>query len=240
MKHLSETWIVDGYLDTELKRYELLAYLQHVSSLLLENKLFPHKTEIESQINALMQLMNRAGDLRASMSKELVGMDLKDRKLLYRSLINEGFEIEYIREVVQFALPHLTENQAQTAALFTDFDASVDFEPIGILPDRLNEGYTFLYHETSRDVDIYRYTLSPIALTPPELGIALTHVDRKKYSIIDTFSTWKVELTKTFQELPHPAVFLFRTPRLLPVAETLVPLIRIRLFKELQLLNHTM
>ena len=42
MKTLSETWFADGYIDFELKKYVLLAYLQEVSKCFNENKLYPH------------------------------------------------------------------------------------------------------------------------------------------------------------------------------------------------------
>jgi hypothetical protein len=31
MKQLSETWFVEGYIDFELKKYTLLAYLQQIN-----------------------------------------------------------------------------------------------------------------------------------------------------------------------------------------------------------------
>ena len=41
MKSLSETWFAEGYIDFELKKYTLLAYLQQVNKYFNENKLYP-------------------------------------------------------------------------------------------------------------------------------------------------------------------------------------------------------
>src|ERR1700744_4838720 len=41
MKTLSETWFADGYIDFELKKYTLLAYLQEINRAFNENKLYP-------------------------------------------------------------------------------------------------------------------------------------------------------------------------------------------------------
>ena len=39
MKTLSETWFAEGFIDFELKKYTLLAYLQEVTKFFNENKL---------------------------------------------------------------------------------------------------------------------------------------------------------------------------------------------------------
>jgi hypothetical protein len=41
MKKLSDTWFADGYVDFELKKYTLLAYLQEVNKYFNQNKLYP-------------------------------------------------------------------------------------------------------------------------------------------------------------------------------------------------------
>jgi hypothetical protein len=40
MKTLSETWFADGYIDFELKKYTLLAYLPAINCHFQENKLY--------------------------------------------------------------------------------------------------------------------------------------------------------------------------------------------------------
>jgi hypothetical protein len=41
MKTLSQTWFADGYIDFELKKYTLLAYLQEISQHFTKNELYP-------------------------------------------------------------------------------------------------------------------------------------------------------------------------------------------------------
>ena len=48
MKSLSETWFAEGYIDFELKKYTLLAYLQHVNSYFNQNKLYGVDRNIDS------------------------------------------------------------------------------------------------------------------------------------------------------------------------------------------------
>ena len=46
MKSLSETWFAEGYIDFELKKYTLLAYLQEVNKYFDANKLYPQLADL--------------------------------------------------------------------------------------------------------------------------------------------------------------------------------------------------
>ena len=50
MKRLSETWFAEGYIDFELKKYTLLAYLQEVNKYFNENKLYPQLADAVSSL----------------------------------------------------------------------------------------------------------------------------------------------------------------------------------------------
>jgi len=54
MKQLSETWFAEGYIDFELKKYTLLAYLQEVDKYFNENKLYPQLADIIFHYNNLV------------------------------------------------------------------------------------------------------------------------------------------------------------------------------------------
>ncbi len=43
---LSETWFMEGYIDFELQKYRLLAYLQEVKRSFSQNKLYPQLADI--------------------------------------------------------------------------------------------------------------------------------------------------------------------------------------------------
>lgn len=46
MKTLSETWFAEGYIDFELKKYTLFAYLEDINNGFSENKLYPQPADI--------------------------------------------------------------------------------------------------------------------------------------------------------------------------------------------------
>lgn len=54
MKTLSQTWFADGYIDFELKKYTLLAYLQEVNKYFTANKLYPQLADVIFHYNNIM------------------------------------------------------------------------------------------------------------------------------------------------------------------------------------------
>lgn len=54
MKTLSQTWFADGYIDFELKKYTLLAYLQEINRYFCQNKLYPQLADIIFHYNNLI------------------------------------------------------------------------------------------------------------------------------------------------------------------------------------------
>jgi hypothetical protein len=59
MKTLSQTWFADGYIDFELKKYTLLAYLQEINRYFCQNKLYPQLADIIFHYNNLVERKNR-------------------------------------------------------------------------------------------------------------------------------------------------------------------------------------
>ena len=51
---LSENWFAEGYIDFELKKYTLLAYLQQVNGFFNENKLYPQLADVIFHHNNLL------------------------------------------------------------------------------------------------------------------------------------------------------------------------------------------
>ena len=59
MKQLSETWFAEGYIDFELKKYVLLAYLQEINKYFYENKLYPQLADLIFHYNNIGMSLQR-------------------------------------------------------------------------------------------------------------------------------------------------------------------------------------
>jgi hypothetical protein len=61
MGTLSSTWFAEGYIDFELKKYTLLAYLQEIHQHFDQQKLYPQLADVIMHYNNLLALKNNKG-----------------------------------------------------------------------------------------------------------------------------------------------------------------------------------
>ncbi len=87
MKILSETWFAEGYIDFELKKYTLLAYLQEVSKYFNENKLYPQLADVIFHYNNIVAFRENKKFLQEHFPKQLTDVNMQKLQLVYeRSL----------------------------------------------------------------------------------------------------------------------------------------------------------
>ncbi|HQD11272.1 MAG TPA: hypothetical protein PLQ65_16485, partial [Flavihumibacter sp.] len=83
MKTLSQTWFAEGYIDFELKKYTLLAYLQEINRYFDENKLYPQLGDVIFHYNNIITLRDNKKVLQEQFPKKLTGIQLEKLQLLY-------------------------------------------------------------------------------------------------------------------------------------------------------------
>ena len=69
--NLSETWFLEGYIDFELQKYRLLAYLQEVKQYFNATKLYPQLSEIVYHYNNLVAFRQKKMQLQAHFPKKI-------------------------------------------------------------------------------------------------------------------------------------------------------------------------
>ena len=77
MKSLSQTWFADGYIDFELKKYTLLAYLQEINKCFNENKLYPQLADLIFHYNNLVAFRENKKYLQEQFPKRLTGVQIQ-------------------------------------------------------------------------------------------------------------------------------------------------------------------
>ena len=71
MKTLSHTWFAEGYIDFELKKYTLLAYLQEVNRYFTVSKLYPQLADIIFHYNNVVAFKKNKQSLQEQFLKNL-------------------------------------------------------------------------------------------------------------------------------------------------------------------------
>src|ERR1700748_2674259 len=89
MKTLSETWFADGYIDFELKKYTLLAYLQEINQYFNQNMLYPQLADIIFHYNNLVAFRENKKYLQEQFPKKLTRVQIEKLQLLFGQLIED-------------------------------------------------------------------------------------------------------------------------------------------------------
>src|SRR4249920_334968 len=103
MKTLSETWFADGYIDFELKKYTLLAYLQEIGKHFTENKLYPQLSDIIFHFNNLVAFRENKKFLQEHFPKKLTGIQLEKLQLLYEQMIQDDELMQELEDIINYS-----------------------------------------------------------------------------------------------------------------------------------------
>src|ERR1051325_7361474 len=103
MKQLSDTWFAEGYIDFELKKYTLLAYLQEVNRHFNENKLYPQLSDVIFHYNNLVAFRENKKFLQEHFPKKLTGVQLEKLQLLYEQMIGDDELMQELEEIITYS-----------------------------------------------------------------------------------------------------------------------------------------
>src|ERR1700726_4933843 len=107
MKTLSETWFADGYIDFELKKYTLLAYLQEVNKYFTENKLYPQLADVIFHYNNLVAFRENKKFLQEQFPKKLTGIQIEKLQVLYEQMIGDDELMQELEEIINYSVSEI-------------------------------------------------------------------------------------------------------------------------------------
>jgi hypothetical protein len=224
MKTLSQTWFAEGYIDFELKKYTLLAYLQEVNNNFGENKLYPQLADIIFHYHNLVKFRDNKKFLQEQFPKRLTGIQLEKLQLLYEQMIADDELMEELENIIHYASSEMKGAIRNGSEIYEFVEQKIQIEPVGLIPLDNKEGYFFLGRGTSLSTLVYHYRVSIFEKHEENYrAIKTTYLTEWHRSIANTYENMKVTLLKEKKELPNPAVYTIETPLAYPVDETLLP-----------------
>lgn len=226
MKELSDNWLTEGRIDFEYKKYILLAYLQHVQGQFAEHHLYPHLADLIRHYSKLTHLKGQKEHLEQQFPRRLQGVNWRDLELLYERLESAGpVELDELYEVVEYALPKMREYLETGKERYEYVERFLRLEPIGLRPVYLGEGYLVLGVEDHPFWEVYRYQSTVFTQAQEKYrGVHLHFVKRARRRLSRTLEQLKLELVKTYQELPNPAAFVLEASKPFPMETALLPI----------------
>lgn len=224
MKALSETWFADGYIDFELKKYTLLAYLQEINKYFNENKLYPQLADIIFHYNNIMAFRENKKHLQEQFPKKLTGVQMQKLQMLYMQMIEDDDLMTELEEIIQYASMQMKETIKNGTEVYEIVEQKLNISPIGIMPLDLKEGYFFLSQQSRKDVCVYYYRLSIFEKHDEKYrSIKTEFIDSWYRSFANSYESIKVQLLRNRADLPNPAVYAIESNLSYPVEETLLP-----------------
>jgi hypothetical protein len=224
MKTLSETWFAEGYIDFELKKYTLLAYLQQVDLYFNESKLYPQLSDVIFHYNNLQALKENKKFLQEQFPKKLTGVQIEKLQLLYEQIIEDDELMQELEEIINFSADKLKTAISSGTEIYEFVEDKLNIFPVGLIPLDTNEGYFFLSEGSGRQTLVYQYRLSFFEKHDEKYrAIRTEYVNEWERNIVNSYENIKAELLRNKKELPNPAVYSIETELSFPVSETLLP-----------------
>lgn len=224
MKTLSETWFAEGYIDFELKKYTLLAYLQQVTRCFNESKLYPQLSDVIFHYNNLQALKENKKFLQEQFPKKLTGVQIEKLQLLYEQIIEDDELMQELEEILNFSADKLKTAISSGTEIYEFVEDKLNIFPVGLIPLDTNEGYFFLNDGSGRQTLVYQYRLSFFEKHDEKYrAIRTEYVNEWERNLVNSYENIKAELLRNKKDLPNPAVYSIETELAFPVSETLLP-----------------
>ncbi|MEO7962233.1 MAG: hypothetical protein ABIR19_11835 [Ginsengibacter sp.] len=225
MKYLSETWFTEGYIDFELKKYTLLAYLQHVNSYFNQNKLYPQLADVIFHYNNIVAFRENRRFLQEHFPKQLTEVNIKKLQLEYEKIIEDNELMNELEEIVRFSAQKIKTTIKDGTEIYEFVESKLNIEPVGLIPLDVNEGYLLINDGRFNTTVAYQYQLSIYEKHYEEYrGLRTSYIQNWRRSVSNCVENIKAELIRNRKELPNPAVYNIETSLAYPMEETLLPI----------------
>lgn len=231
MKTLSETWFAEGYIDFELKKYTLLAYLQQVNHYFNENKLYPQLADVIFHYNNLVAFRENKKFLQEHFPKKLTGIQLEKLQFLYEQIVEDNELMKELEEIINYSTSTMKRTIKNGTEIYEFIEHKLSIVPVGLVPLDTNEGYFFL-SSGQKTTRVYYYRLSFFEKHDEKYrSIKTTFIDNPRRTMTNTYETIKADLIRHRNELPNPAVYAVEIDLTFPYNETLLPIAKRSLVK---------
>lgn len=234
MKQLSETWFAEGYIDFELKKYTLLAYLQEINKNFTESKLYPQLADLIFHYNNIVAFRENKKYLQEHFSKKLTGVQIEKLQVIYQQMIEDNELMQQLEEIINYSAGEMKTTISSGAEIYEFVEGNLTITPIGIVPLDIQEGYFLLSTGNTKSTRVYQYRLSIFEKHNEKFrSIKTSYLQMMHRSLANTYENIKYNLIKTYSNFPNPAVYSIETELSFPVEETLLPIAKRSLVKYL-------
>ena len=235
MEKLKSNWLTEGLIDFEYKKYILLAYLKQVSEKFQHSKLYPQLGELISHYQNLIAVQNNQEVLFDQFPRRISKVDMEKLKVIYQRMVEDDDIMKEIKSVISYALPRIKNLVEEGTELYEFVERNLEIDPVGLMPIYDREGYLFLSEDLKDDLLIYQYQVSVFEKSNENYrSIKTTFIGEERKGLARTVENIKLDLIRRFKEFPNPATWLVTSRIYFPIQETLLPIAKRHLIKQIQ------
>lgn len=236
MKTLSQTWFADGYIDFELKKYTLLAYLQEISKYFTANKLYPQLADVIFHYNNIVAFRENKKYLQEQFPKKFTGIQMEKLQLLYEAMIEDDDLMKELEDIINYSAEKLKRTITSGTEIYEFVENKISIQPVGLVPLDHQEGYFFLCEGKANNTWVYQYRISLFEKHDEKYRTMKTElVDVWHRNIVNSYNNIKAELIRNRADLSNPAVYALETDYSFPIEETLLPVAKRSLVRYISL-----
>jgi hypothetical protein len=225
MKTLSQTWFAEGYIDFELKKYTLLAYLQEIHRHFDQARLYPQLADLIFHFNNLRAFQHNKEYLQQQFPKRFTQVDIQRLEMLYQQIIEDDGMMKELEDIIQYAMQRMGKTIQDGTEIYEFVENKLNIFPVGLIPLENREGYFFLSDGHARSTRVFHYRLSFFEKHDEKYqSIRTEFVSDWERNFINTYEQIKTSLIRSKKDLPNPAVYGIETELTIPVEETLLPI----------------
>jgi len=230
MVKLNHDWLTEGLIDFEYKKYILLSYIKDVRKNFDRTCLYPFLGDLIFHYGNLQKIKEKKQLMYDQFPSTLSKNDVEKLKVNYKKIIEDDEVMKEMEEILSYAIPIIDRTINQGKEIYDFVEEQMELSPVGLTPLYDKEGYLFINKDSSRDVSIYKYSISVFENASDKYrGINTTYIGEDFQDLSRSYEKIKLDLVKTFKELPNPASFLVlsklkfpETPTILPIAKRLL------------------
>jgi hypothetical protein len=152
----STSWAASPSFDLELKRYQLMAFLQRVQRGFDAHKIYPYLAELRSRLEDVLSLQRSREASQQLRNGRLIGLDMR-RGRLVKEVTPDPAQLEVVDTLVAMALPELLHHTGAGEDLRSCLLAELRLTPIGLQPMYQHEGWLML--RDGSEARVYSYSI---------------------------------------------------------------------------------
>ena len=221
--------------DIEKRQYVVLAELKKISTEFQYYKVYPHLSMLIDIRRTLQNVIDRLADLRNKFPKRISKIDWVNRTIEHEVVFVDGTDLKAVEDLIRWALPKMDKVIHEGIAIHDYVEKELSVEHVGILPNYKDEGYFFVPDNEEAKLLLFQYEVSIFQSAKDQYRSLKTEFLKalEQGRALLSPNSIKLDLINEYKELPNPATYSFQTELNFPFNETVFPVVKRKLIKQL-------